>query len=127
MKLARLALFSLVALSAATGARADMLGTAVGGGIGAVTGAVIGDSMGGRSGAIIGSGVGGAVGAVIGQQVSGSSGYGYRTYRPAPQVRYVPVQYVERYSYPEPGPRYVWGRDEHFRGHRHHHHHGDHD
>ena len=107
-------------------AQADMFGTAIGGGLGAVAGAVVGDSMGGRHGAIIGSGIGGAVGAVVGQQVSQGPSYPPppRVYYPAPQVRYVPVQAVEYRYYQPPHRGQGWGHYKH--SHRHHPH-GYHD
>ena len=54
-------------------AQADTLGTAIGGGVGAVAGAMLGDAYGGRNAIFIGSGVGGALGAVVGQSVSTSA------------------------------------------------------
>ena len=112
-------------LFATSAARADMFGTAVGGGVGAVAGAVIGDSMGGRNGAIIGSGVGGAVGAVVGQQVSQGPSYPRpRVYYPAP--RFAMFRPPCRVSLLGTRPGHAWGHAKHERRHQHDHHHGYH-
>lgn len=111
---------SLAALIFSSAAQADMYGTVIGGGVGAVAGAVIGDSVGGHNGAIIGSGVGAAVGAAVGQQVSRERAHRPPTYYPAPQVRYVPVQYVEYRYYDRPGWNHGQGHYKHKHRHDHH-------
>lgn len=73
-----LVLLATAGVLVSTSLRADDLGSAIGGGVGAVAGALIGDSMAGRSGAIVGSGVGGAVGAVVGNRISQPATYDYR-------------------------------------------------
>lgn len=120
MKLIRLIIAPVVAgLLFTSPVHADTLGTAIGGGVGAVAGAMIGDSVGGRNAMLIGSGVGGALGAVVGQSVSRSANPQYSGYYDDDYGRQARTQHIHHHHYhgkKRHGHGHAYG---HYKNHRH--------